>query len=125
MSVNDGYTDRTELTLTEIAAQARLPLSTTHRIMQALVRGGHLERTGELYRVGPRLAAVAPPPRVSAEEVAPHLYALATRLRLTVSLGIMEQGVALTVVSARPTVKHGQCQIPAVREPLHGTPIGK
>jgi DNA-binding IclR family transcriptional regulator len=117
-----------ELTLSETARQAELPVSTTYRIIQALVRGGLLERqTRDRYRVGTGLAALARPAsaRLGVDEAAPHLYALAAGIKLTVSLGIAHDHEILTVLSARPPVRWCTHQIPDPREPLHATAMGK
>ena len=48
--------ERPELNLTEISRRARLPLTTTHRIVAELAAWGALERSDEgRYRIGLRL----------------------------------------------------------------------
>jgi DNA-binding IclR family transcriptional regulator len=120
--------DQPELSLSEVARGCGLPVSTTHRITQALVRGGLLERSGrDRYRVGQRLAVLAAPVlvRLGVDRAAPYLYKLAEGLKLTASLGTQDDGELLTVVSARPTGDLCPIQVPGPREPLHASAMGK
>lgn len=120
--------DRPELSLSELARHAGLPVSTTHRITQALVRGGFLERSGrDRYRIGQRLATMAAPvlTRLGVDQAAPYLYKLAEALKLTASLGVPADGELLTVLSARPTGDSCQLQVPSPREPVHASAMGK
>jgi DNA-binding IclR family transcriptional regulator len=117
-----------ELSLSELARHAGLPVSTTHRITQALVRGGLLERSGrDRYRIGQRLATMAAPvlTRLGVDQAAPYLYKLAEGLRLTASLGVPAHGELQIVLSARPTGDPSRIQVPSPLEPLHASAMGK
>ncbi|MBE8527524.1 helix-turn-helix domain-containing protein, partial [Amycolatopsis sp. H6(2020)] len=47
--------DRPDSSLSDVAAQTGMPLSTTHRILQTLMASGHLVRSSEgLYTAGPQ-----------------------------------------------------------------------
>ncbi|MBC2639126.1 MULTISPECIES: IclR family transcriptional regulator [unclassified Rhodococcus (in: high G+C Gram-positive bacteria)] len=117
-----------DLTLSALAARTGLAVSTAYRIVQALVRGGLLERDErtDCYRVGPSLISLALPSlgRIDAESFAPHLYSLAARLRLTASLGVAKDDVAVTVFSARPPERFCTHQLPGARQPLQSSAMG-
>ncbi|MTE16433.1 IclR family transcriptional regulator [Nocardia aurantiaca] len=120
--------DDPELTLSELAQRAGLPVSTAHRLTQALVRGGLLEQSpaSDRYRVGHGLAALARPAlaRLGLESAAPHLYALAAGIRITVSVSVMDDRDAVTVFQARPPVHFCHHQVPRPRQSLHASAAG-
>ena len=125
MTVLDCFSGGAELTLTDVAARTGLAVSTTYRIIRALVRGGYLERDeADAYRIGRRLVGLVPRTAL-ADEVSPHLYALAAGIKIAVSFGVAEDHELVTLVSARPPVRYCDSQIPADREPLHATAMGK
>ena len=102
MAVLDCFAGSAHQSLTQVAAQTGLPLSTTHRIMSALTRGGFLEREGDdAYRVGPNLKSLVPEYTRLTEIVAPHLHALAIGLKRTVTFGIQDGGKVLALHRAR------------------------
>ncbi|MVU78433.1 helix-turn-helix domain-containing protein [Nocardia sp. ET3-3] len=82
--------DDPELSLSDLAQLAGLPVSTTHRLAQALVRAGLLEQdpATDRYRVGHGLATPARPAlaRLGLDTVTPHLYALPAGIRITVGV---------------------------------------
>ncbi|MEU1426630.1 helix-turn-helix domain-containing protein [Nocardia sp. NPDC005746] len=120
--------DDPELSLSELAHRAALPVSTTHRLAQALVRGGLLEQdpATDRYRVGQGLATLARPAlaRLGLDSVAPHLYALAAGIRITVSVSVPEADDAVTVFQARPPVHFCHHQVPRARQSLHASATG-
>jgi DNA-binding IclR family transcriptional regulator len=125
MLVLDCFADRAELTLSAVAAQTGLPVSTAHRIMRALVEGGFLARdAGDIYQVGPHVAALLLRPPAT-DGIAPHLYALAAGIKLTTAFGVADGRDLVTLVCARPPVHHCEAQIPARRAPLYATAMGK
>jgi DNA-binding IclR family transcriptional regulator len=125
LAVLDCFAGQTELTLSEVAAQTGLPVSTTYRIMQALLRGRFLEREEtDVYRIGGRISELLPR-RTLVDEVAPHLYALAAGIKITVSFGVLDDTALSVLLSARPPVRYCAAQVPGEREPLHATAMGK
>lgn len=116
------------LSLAQLAERAELPASTTYRIARALVRGGLLERQGrDGYQVSPGMVALARPAlsRMRIDAAAPHLYQLAARIKLAVSLGLPGDSHLITVLCARPTVGVCEHQLPSEHEPLHASAMGK
>jgi DNA-binding IclR family transcriptional regulator len=61
LGILEAFTeDRTLLTLSEISARTGLPLTTTHRLVSELTKGGALERDADRrYRIGLRLWEIA------------------------------------------------------------------
>jgi DNA-binding IclR family transcriptional regulator len=121
--------DDPELSVSELAQLASLPVSTTHRLAQALVRGRLLEQdpATDRYRIGSGLATLARPAlsRIGLESAAPHLYALAAVIRITVSVSVVEEREAVTVFQARPPVSFCHHQVPRSRVPLRTSAVGK
>ncbi|MFE3700377.1 IclR family transcriptional regulator, partial [Nocardia tengchongensis] len=120
--------DDPELSVSELAQRAGLPISTTHRLARAQVRGGLLEQDPgtDRYRIGHGLAALARPAldRLGLDEVAPHLYALAAGIRITVSVSLIDDHDAVTVFQARPPVAFCHHQVPRARQSLHASATG-
>jgi DNA-binding IclR family transcriptional regulator len=125
MSVLNCFSTQGKLTLSEVAGQTGIPVSSAHRIMQALVRGGFLQRDGnDAYEVGGRIADLVPTSAV-ADEVSPHLYSLAAAIGIVASFGASDGRELVTLVRARPQSRYCAAQIPWRREPLHATAMGK
>jgi DNA-binding IclR family transcriptional regulator len=125
MSVLNCFGGQEKLTLSEVAFKTRIPVSSAHRIMQALVRGGFLRRDRtDAYEVGRRIVDLVPASPV-AEEVAPHLYSLAAMIRVVASFGAADGGDLVVLVRARPKSRYCSAQVPFRREPLHATAMGK
>lgn len=120
--------DDPELSLSDLAHLAGLPVSTTYRLAQALVRGRLLEQdpATDRYRIGHGLASLARPAlaRLGLESAAPHLYALAAGIRITVSVSVVEDRDAVTVFQARPPVYFCPNQVPRARQPLRTSAAG-
>ncbi|MET8872822.1 IclR family transcriptional regulator [Nocardia sp. NPDC004604] len=120
--------DDPELSVSELAHRAGLPVSTTYRLAQALVRGRLLEQdpATDRYRIGQGLAALARPAlsRLGIDAAAPHLYALAAGIKITVSLSIADDRDAVTVFQARPPVYFCPNQLPRARQPLRSSAVG-
>lgn len=117
-----------ELSVSELAQLAGLPVSTTHRLAQALVRGRLLEQdpVTDRYRIGSGLASLARPAltRLGLDSAAPHLYALAAEIRITVSVSVAEESDAVTVFQARPPVFFCHNQVPDARRLLRISAVG-
>ncbi|MFJ8962392.1 IclR family transcriptional regulator [Lentzea sp. NPDC102401] len=86
--------DRRELTLSDLARRADMPLSTTHRLMQELCAWGAVERgTDGLYRIGLRLwelGSLAPRGPGLREAALPFLEDLSRITRENVQLAVRE-----------------------------------
>lgn len=116
------------LTISELAGRAGLPVSTTHRIAQALVRGRLLAREGpSSYRIGDGIAALAQTAarQIDIEAAAPHLHGLSSGIRITASLGVVEHSEAVTVYSARPPSMFCGQQLPSRRSKLEDSAMGQ
>ena len=122
-------TDRTALTLTEIAGATELPLSTARRLIQELVAWGGLERMSEgRYRVGMRLWEVgscAVQQRDLRDAALPYMQDLYVATRENVQLLVREGQQALCIEKI-----YGSYAVPTEidvggRLPLHGTGGGK
>jgi DNA-binding IclR family transcriptional regulator len=121
--------DDPELSVSELAHRAGLPVSTTYRLAQALVRGRLLEQDPltDRYRIGHGLASLARPAlsRLGIDAAAPHLYALAAGIKITVSLSVADDHDAVTVFQARPPVYFCPNQLPLARQPLRASAVGR
>ena len=117
-----------ELTLTEIAARADLPLSTAHRLVDEWVRWGGLTRGADgRYRVGMRfwkLGVRAPTARRLRTTAFPYLEDLYELTRENVHLAILDGAGALYLerISGRGAVK--VISDVGSRLPLHATGVG-
>ncbi|QIS05405.1 helix-turn-helix domain-containing protein [Nocardia brasiliensis] len=121
--------DDPEFSISELAHLAGVPVSTGHRLAQALVRGRLLEQdpTTDRYRIGQGLATLARPAlsRLGMDSAAPHLYALAAGIKITTSLSVVAEREALTVLQARPPVHFCHHQLPPPRQPLRSSAAGR
>ena len=118
-----------QLSLTELARRADLPLATTHRIAGELVAGGALDRrtTGE-YAVGRRLwdvGLLAPVQTGLRQTAAPFLNDIHAATLATVHLAIRD-GLQVLYLERLS----GRASVPVVstvgsRLPLHATGVGK
>jgi DNA-binding IclR family transcriptional regulator len=123
--------DRRELSLSQLARSADLPLSTTHRLADELVRWGALERDRRdrrgRYRIGLRLWEIgALAPRLGLREVAlPFLEDLYEATHENVQLAVLDGQEVLYVerISGRGSV--GAVSRVGGRLPLHATAVGQ
>ncbi|MFW0788759.1 IclR family transcriptional regulator [Gordonia sp. CPCC 205333] len=116
------------LSISEVAGRVGLPVSTAHRIAQALVRGRLLARDGHnSYLIGDGIAALAHAAsrRVDIDAMAPHLHILSSEIRITASLGVVEDGEAVTVYSARPPSMFCDHQLPSRRSAIEHSAMGQ
>ncbi|MDQ2698156.1 MAG: IclR family transcriptional regulator, partial [Actinomycetota bacterium] len=117
-----------ELTLTEIAARADLPLSTAHRLVEEWVRWGGLTRGADgRYRIGMRfwrLGVRAPTARRLRTTALPYLEDLYELTHEHVHLAILDRGAALYLerFSGRDAVR--VISDVGTRLPLHATGVG-
>lgn len=118
-----------QLTLTQLAARAGLPVPTAHRLLAELLRDGLLVRDdGGRFTVGRRLweiGLLAPGESDLRELASPFLQDLYAGTLATVHLAVREGGRALYLDRLA-----GQRTVPVVsrigsRLPLHATGVGK
>ncbi|MEU6558467.1 IclR family transcriptional regulator [Nocardia nova] len=129
LAVLDCFAATSGLSVTAAAQRLGLPVSTTHRIVQSLVRGGLLEREGRSgrYRVGAGAAVLAGASfaQLGVHTVAPHLYALAAGIGITASFAVARDTDAITVFSAVPPVRYCHRQLPAPRQAIGASAAGQ
>jgi DNA-binding IclR family transcriptional regulator len=116
------------LTISELAGRVGLPVSTAHRIAQALVRGRLLAKEGpSSYRIGDGITALAHTAarQIDIEAAAPHLHGLSSGIRITASLGVVEHSEAVTLYSARPPSMFCGHQLPTRRTRLEDSAMGQ
>lgn len=117
------------LGITELAQQAKLTVSTAHRLARALVQGGLLiqDPHTERYQLGPALVVLGrtAEQRLGYNQALPELRELAGTTGESVNLGIRtgnEVHVVLDVASSQPLRFD---QVPGTRVPLHVSAMGK
>jgi DNA-binding IclR family transcriptional regulator len=117
------------LTLSELSAKSKLPMSSTHRVVAELVAGGFLVRGHDKrYRIGTRLwsiAQLAPVSEQLRERALPTLARLYEETGENVTLAVLDRGQALYVDRLV-----GERSVPIVSRsgghlPLHTTGVGK
>jgi IclR family acetate operon transcriptional repressor len=118
-----------DLGVTEIAGQVGLSVSTTHRLVRALVSGGLLRQDprNERYQLGPTLVVLG---RRAEESLgyarALHvLEELATTTGESVNLGIRSGSDVLVVLDVTSEQPLRFDQAPGTRVPLHTSAMGK
>jgi len=120
--------DESELSISEMARRARIPKSTTHRLVTDLLKWGALERGGRGVRLGVRLfelgSLVSDPARLR-ERAIPFAHSLNQITQLTSNLAVREGNeiIYLEKINARDlAVPHSRI---GGRLPLHCTALGK
>ena len=122
-----AFTNGRDYTLSELAMQTNLAVSTVHRLLSDLVRTSLIERPdGCTYRPGPTLRGlpyVVKPPTL--RERAPFVVEdLAASLHTTARLGVVD-GLEVAYVEKRPGPEPGTLFPNPARLPLHATAVGK
>jgi DNA-binding IclR family transcriptional regulator len=121
MTTGDGHT------LSTLARQTQLPVSTVHRLLNDLVRTPVVERTDHCHY---RLSRVLRDLRF--DDVAPTLSSrgplmvndLAAALRTTARLGVLD-GTEVTYIEKQPGPVPGTTFPNKARLPIHATALGK
>jgi DNA-binding IclR family transcriptional regulator len=116
-----------DYTLSELAAQTDLAVSTVHRLLTDLVRTSLLERPdGTAYRAGPALRSLPVEPRPPTRRGrAPFVVEdLAASLRTTARLGVVE-GLDVAYIEKKAGPEPGTLFPNPARLPLHATALGK
>src|SRR5438552_8836700 len=95
LSILDAYSRKSsDYTLSELARQVGLPLSTTHRLVAELVRWGGLERgADDRYRIGlhlTELAALSPRGLVLRDAALPYMEDLYEATHQNVQLAVRD-----------------------------------
>lgn len=129
MSVLAAFSStKAELTLSDIARRADLPLTTAHRIVAELTRWGALERTGRgCYQVGLRLweiGSLAPRGHGLRDTAMPFLEDLHEATRQNVQFAVLD-GMEVVYVE-RLSTRHAVEVASRVggRLPVHATGVG-
>jgi len=130
LAILDAFAlDGTQLSLSEMARQTGLPISTVHRLAAELVSWGGLDRRpGGTYRIGLRLWEIGSlaPQRTGLREIAiPFMEDLYEATHENVQLAVLDGHDALFVEKIS-----GRDSVPIVtrvggRLPLHATGVGK
>lgn len=130
MSVLSAFTGSSRaLSLSDIASKTNLPVSTTHRVVKELQRGGFLVRTPDkLYHVGTKLWLIAMQAPINdqlREAALPALALLHEATGQNVNLAVYDRGRTLYVdriytQRAVPTISRAGDYLP-----LHTTGVGK
>lgn len=120
--------NRTAQTVTEIATRARLPISTTHRIVGELITAGLLEHTTEhQVRLGLRLWKLAlrgSTPLRLRQAALPHMTALQQLIKEHTQLAVLENDAALFIERlSHPQAGANIARITG-RLPLHASSAG-
>ena len=123
----DGAPDRG---VTEIARLVGLRVSTVHRLVQALVAHGYLERNGstDRYRLGPAITALARAQfRASGlDRVKARMDSLSDLTGESVTLGVREASEIALVLQSNATAQALRYEEPpGLRAPLNCSAIGK
>ena len=120
--------ERTVQTVTDIARRAGLPTSTTHRIVDELVREGLLERDeGRRIRLGMRLWELALRGSMALrlrQAALPHMERVQTVVREHTQLAVLEQGEALFLERLSHPSAGANITRVAGRLPLHASSSG-
>ena len=122
-----AFTGGHDYTLSELAMQTNLAVSTVHRLLNDLVGTSLLERPdGCTYRPGPTLRNLTPEPRTSTlRGRAPFVVEdLALALHVTARLGVVD-GVEVAYVEKKAGPEPGTLFPNPARLPLHATAMGK
>ncbi|GAA3566094.1 IclR family transcriptional regulator [Amycolatopsis ultiminotia] len=117
-----------ELGVTEVARRMELAVSTTHRLVTALVDAGFLEKSpvSSRYRLGGALAEYG---QIAYRQhkiylVEPHLEQLATTTGASASVAVRHGNDAVLLGTSRWREADGH-QLQGVRLPLHASALGK
>lgn len=117
-----------ELGISAVARGVDLPVSTTHRLVTALVDAGFLEKSPDSgrYRIGGALAEYG---QIAYRQhrihlVEPHLEQLATTTGASASIAIRHGSDAVLLGTSRWREADGQ-RLQGVRIPLHASALGK
>lgn len=117
-------------TLPELVAQSSLPKSSVHSLLLTFERQGYIYRhykTGQ-YMFAPKLLHLANTSITGLglrELAAPHLQALANRLRLTTDMGVLENNQVWIIAKYGFPGTLREATWVGARVPIHCTAIGK
>lgn len=132
LAEGDGTVGESEATmaLAEIAARAELPKSTTHRIVQTLVKHGYAASDGDgRYELGPQILRLAGRtfaiPLDYGRRVRPMLEELLASTKETVHFGVLRAGGCFYAEKLEPERPYRMASVVGAQLPLHSTAIGK
>ncbi|WP_072804168.1 helix-turn-helix domain-containing protein [Rhodococcoides yunnanense] len=109
----------------QLAEAVELNETTTYRIAQALVRGGLLGRDTDTLRyrtVTESIGSKSDTPPLPIDVLAPHLYAAASVLGITVSCVVPRNQTIEAVIVARPIERFCEDQLPEMRVHRESSP---
>lgn len=117
------------LSLSEVARRARLPVSTTHRLLETLRRRGYVQPVDDgLYRVGLRAFEVGMGflrGQHLTEAARPVMVQLVDRLQETANLAVRDGDEAVYVLQVESDRMLRLFAQPGARHPLYCTGVGK
>lgn len=119
---------RSQLSLSDIARRAHLPVSTAHRLVTELVEWGALERTRNRYVIGHRLwklGLLAPVRRDIAEVAAPYMQDVLFVTHNVVNLFVLQSENALLLERISGTRVGAPFRNVGDLLPLHASAAGK
>jgi DNA-binding IclR family transcriptional regulator len=117
-----------ELSLAELVRRTDLPKTTIHRLCQACVAGGMMERSRSGYRLGLRLFELGqrvPRQRIIRDAARPVMQDLMFRSHAVVHLAVLDGPEALVIERLSTQATSPRTAHIAGRMPLHCSAVGK
>jgi DNA-binding IclR family transcriptional regulator len=128
-TILDAFTiSDVELSLAELVRRTDLPKTTTHRLCQACVAWGVLERSRSGYRLGLRLFELGqrvPRQRIIRDAARPVMQDLMFRSHAVVHLGVLDGPEVLVIERLSTQASSPRTAQIAGRMPLHCSAVGK
>jgi DNA-binding IclR family transcriptional regulator len=121
-------TSDTELSLAELVRRTNLPKTTIHRLCQACVAWGMMERSRSGYRLGLRLFELGqrvPRQRIIRDAARPVMQDLMFRSQAVVHLAVLDGPEALVIERLSTQATSPRVAHIAGRMPLHCSAVGK
>jgi IclR family KDG regulon transcriptional repressor len=121
---------RRPISVSEVARETGINVSTAHRLLQTLARRGYIEQRAETrnYALGPRLLELGSAYAGNQDVLRaalPHLEALRDQVHETIHLGILNEGDVVEICNASGSQAVSVSLKAGRRDPAHCTAIGK